>query len=70
MGRMIRIREETYNKLTKYAAERGLTKAGAVTLLITNALEGEEKLAGAESMGRLEVIEKKLDKLILVEMGK
>ena len=70
MGRMIRVQEETYNKLTKYAAENGLTKAGAVTLLITNALEGEKKLDGAESMERLEIIEKKLDRLILVEMGK
>lgn len=70
MGRMIRIREETYNKVARYAAEKGTTKAGAITVLITDALRGEKRFDSAEAMERLEAIEKKLDKLILVEMGK
>jgi antitoxin component of RelBE/YafQ-DinJ toxin-antitoxin module len=34
----VRLKENTYLKLVKYAAERGLTINGAVNLILTNIL--------------------------------
>lgn len=69
MGKMIRIREDTYNKIEQYAARRGTTKSGAVALLVTEALQGKNEV-GAGVIEKLESIEKKLNKLILLEMEK
>jgi hypothetical protein len=70
MGKMIRVREDTYNKIAQYAASRGTTKAGAVAMLITEALQGEKKVDSVGALEKLESIEKKLNKLILLEMEK